>query len=437
MKIRPLVLGSVLSLASVPFTPLPLAASVVGVAGDHSALIHDLAESIRSNYVFADTGARAGDLLEQNLKAGRYDGLDGVELAQRLTADLQELTEDRHFAVQYAPPRPAQNQFPGEPRVQERSGPMGFQKIERLDGNIGYLDLRGFAERSRTEPFVHAAMRMLQGSDALIFDLRRNGGGDPATVQAVCSYLFDPAEPVHLNSIYNRTTDTTREYWTQPEMLESDAMADVPVWVLTSGFTFSGAEEFAYNLQTRQRATIVGERTGGGAHPVDGFRLEGGEMMVMVPVSRAINPITGDNWEGRGIQPDITAPADEALDVAVTRALETLAASDDPGVAARAQWGLFSRRAEHGGIGIEDHAMHDIAGDYGQRQIEIRDGGLWYTRTNAPAGWRRLVGVGNDTFMIDQVPGFRLEIARGSDGAIKGLRGVYQQGNEDYSAREN
>jgi len=437
MKIRPLVLGSVLSLAAVPFTPLSIAAGAVEGADGTPALVHDLAESVRSNYVFADTGTRAGDLLVEYLEAGRYDGLEGMELAQRLTADLQELTKDRHFAVRPAPPLPEQNRFPGETRAQERSGPIGFQKIERLEGNIGYLDLRGFAERSMIEPYVHAAMRMLQGSDALIFDLRRNGGGDPATIQIVCSYLFDPAEPVHLNSIYNRTSDTTKEFWTQPELLESDAMADAPVWVLTSGFTFSGAEEFAYNLQTRQRATIVGERTGGGAHPVDGFRLEGADMMVMIPVSRAINPVTGDNWEGRGIEPDIDVPADGALDVAMTQALETLAASDDRVIADRARWGLLARRAEGGGVELGDDAMHKIAGDYGQRQIEIRDGGLWYARSNAAAGWRRLVAVGNDTFMIDQVPGFRLEIARGSDGAIAGLRGVYQQGNEDYSAREN
>lgn len=417
-----------------------LAASVIlfsasGVLAGASveAVVRDLAQGVRDNYVFPVKGEEAAAMLEANLETGEYETLEGAALAQRLTADLQNLTHDRHFALRPAPQRAEQEPEDGPPPA--NTGPLGFRKVERLDGNIGYIDLTGFAHRDRAEPFVHAAMRLLQGSDALIFDLRRNGGGDPATVQALCSYLFDPAQPVHLNSLYNRPSDTTTEYWTEPEILESDAMPDTPVWVLTSNFTFSGAEEFTYNLKTRDRATIVGERTGGGAHPVDGFLLEGGDLLAMIPVGRAINPVTGDNWEGTGVEPDFDVPADDALDLALTQAFEVLADSDDPAVAEQAEWGLIARRAESGGVALDDSAMHEIAGDYGQRQLEVRENELWYSRSNAAAGWRRLVCVGEDLFVIEGIPGFRLEIDRDSTGGIEGLRGHYRQGHEDFSER--
>ncbi|USN99941.1 MAG: S41 family peptidase [Phycisphaeraceae bacterium] len=410
-----------------------LATIVSGARADVETTVRDLARSVRENYVFPEVGEKAAAMLEANLESGAYDDIDGIMLAQRLTTDLQQLTHDRHFRVFPAPPDAGPASEPEDEPAP--TGPLGFRRIERLDGNIGYVDMTEFARRQFAEPMVHAAMQLLQGSDALIFDMRGNGGGDPETVQAMCTYLFDPGQPVHLNSLYNRPTDTTREFWTQPEILKCDAMPDTPVWVLTSNFTFSGAEEFTYNLKTRKRATIVGERTGGGAHPVDPVRLEGGPFVAMIPVGRAINPVTGDDWEGTGIEPDVVVPAGDALDTAIGLALETLSESDDPVVADRAAWGLIGRRVAAGGEPIDEPAMREIAGDYGERQIEVRDGGLWYSRAVAAAGWRRLICVGEDTFVLEGVPGFRLEVDRSGDGDIKGLRGIYRQGLVDYSER--
>lgn len=343
------------------------------LGSDLEGMIRDLARSVRDNYVFPDKGEEAASMLETNLEKGAYDGLDDIRLAERLTRDLREVTRDRHFGVRPAPP-----QLEGgvvKSFTRRPSGTMGFERVERLEGNIGYVDLREFAPREFAEPTVHAAMRLLQGSDALIFDLRRNGGGDPETVQAVCSYLFDPGEPVHLNSLYFRPADETTEFWTQPETLESDAMGETPIWVLTSSYTFSGGEEFAYNLKTRDRATLIGETTGGGAHPVDAFELHGSDLRVMIPVGRAINPVTGTNWEGTGVVPHHDVPADEALDLAIDQALSGMAASGDPGKAEQAAWALTSLRAKNGGRSLSEADMLEIAGDYGERQIELRDGG--------------------------------------------------------------
>ncbi|MEZ6242158.1 MAG: S41 family peptidase [Phycisphaerales bacterium] len=403
---------------------------------DVSDLIHQLAQEIRDNYVFPDKGDEAATMLEQKLDQGEYNGLAGMQLAQKLTNDLQSFTHDRHFGV-----RPASPQAEGEHSPQPANvptAPFGFAKVERLDGNIGYVDLRGFAPRAAAAPTVHAAMKLLQGSDALIFDLRQNGGGDPETVQLLCSYLFDPDNPVHLNSLYFRPTDETTEFWTQPDQLESDAMASTPVWVLTSNYTFSGGEEFTYNLKTRQRATIVGETTGGGAHPVDGFMLGDHQLVALIPVGRAINPVTGDDWEGKGVAPDVEAPASEALDIAISQALERMAKSEDPGKAENAAWALANIQAKRGGKAVSEDALRELAGAYGDRKFELRDGALWYARSNATAGgaWRKLICIADDTFVIEGIQDFRLEFNRDDDAKVIGVTGHYKVREPDYTKRE-
>jgi retinol-binding protein 3 len=396
------------------------------------SLITDLANSIRENYVFPEKGEEAAEMLEQNAEAGEYEGLEGQQLAQRLTQDLQTVTHDLHFGI-----RPAPAEAPaGDIQIMPQRRRSPIAKIERLDGNIGYLDFRAFEPLDRAEPQIHAMMQILQGSDALIIDMRRNGGGHPETVQLICSYLFPKDKPVHLNSLYFRPTDETTEWWTEPEKVKSEGFADVPVWVLTSRRTFSAAEEFTYNLQTRKRATIVGETTGGGAHPVDGFRV--GEFVAMIPVGRAINPVTGTNWEGTGVKPDIEVPAPKALAVAIELALDQLINSENPAIASEAEWALLTNRIENESIDISEQDMIEVAGNYGQRQITLKDGTLWYNRSGVSRSPTRLLPAGDDVFVLDGMNGFRLEVDRTPDGGvIKGLRGVYQAGHTDYSKREN
>jgi hypothetical protein len=167
-------------------------------------------------------------------------------------------------------------------------------------------------------------MNFLSGTDALIVDLRRNSGGDPAMVRLISSYLFGP-EKVHLNSIYSRPDDQTTEYWTLDSIRGMRYGRDRPVYVLTSARTFSGGEEFGYNLQALRRATIVGEKTGGGAHPGRMERL-GDHFSMFVPVGRAINPITSTNWEVVGVIPDVATDEASALAAAHRAALAALLA---------------------------------------------------------------------------------------------------------------
>jgi tetratricopeptide (TPR) repeat protein len=189
----------------------------------------------------------------------------------------------------------------------------GFQKIEVLEGNIGYVDFRYFASPVKATDRVVAAMSFLKYTDAIIYDLRKNGGGNPEMIQLMCSYLFD--KKIHLNSLYWRDGDRIVEYWTL-DQIEGVRLPDIPVYVLTSHYTFSGAEEFTYNLKTRKRATIIGETTGGGANPGGMFPITKNFGM-FIPEGRAINPVTGTNWEGTGVEPDIKVAADSALSVAL------------------------------------------------------------------------------------------------------------------------
>jgi C-terminal processing protease CtpA/Prc len=161
---------------------------------------------------------------------------------------------------------------------------------------------------------VRDTMSQAADAAAIIFDVRHNGGGEPETVALVTSYVFG-SEPVHLNSLYWRIPDRTDDFYTDPRVQGTKFGPTKPVFVLTSSHTFSAAEEFTYNLQTRKRATIVGETTGGGAHPGDMVSLPFG-LTVFVPNGRAINPITHTNWEGTGVKPDVAIPAETALETA-------------------------------------------------------------------------------------------------------------------------
>lgn len=198
----------------------------------------------------------------------------------------------------------------------------GFEQVERLSGNVGYLEIRAFLDTADVRDVAATAFSFLGNTDALIIDLRRNGGGSPHSVAQVSSYLFG-SEPVHLNSLYWRPANRTDDFYTSRVVPGTRYGADRPIYVLTSRSTFSGAEEFAYNWQTRKRATIVGDTTGGGAHP-GGPRRVTDHFAVWVPSGRAINPITKTNWERVGVRPDIAVASDRALRTAHLAALRGL-----------------------------------------------------------------------------------------------------------------
>jgi len=298
-------------------------------------------ELLRANYVFPDQAEQASTAIEAKLEAGEYDHLDEVTLTEQLTRDLQEITGDKHLRVVLGGgpgPGPHRQQVP-EPKEPEdhetrrlamrrrgRLDNFGIRQVERLDGNVGYLDVRRVAMPANAGPAIGAAMELVAGTYALILDLRQNHGGSPEGVVVWCSYLLDE-RPTHLNDIFHADTGETRQFWALP-YVPGTRYTERPVYVLTSGHTFSGGEDFAYTLQALGRATVVGETTGGGAHPTRGFPISAA-VHIGIPFARSINPVTGTNWQGTGVVPDVAVPEAQARDTAYAKALEHVLGMDD------------------------------------------------------------------------------------------------------------
>ncbi len=288
-------------------------------AADHEQVIQKLAEALEKRYVFPGVGVKLAADLKQRLNSKEYEAVTSArQFADILTEQLQEISRDKHLRVRYSfDPIPERTGPSGPPppeeieRMRRQAGRsnFGFQRVEILEGNVGYLDLRGFMNAALGGETAVAAMNFLANSDALIVDLRSNGGGDPAMVALLSSFLFDNV--VHLNDLYFRPADSTHQWWTLP-YVPGKRLAGKPVYVLTSKRTFSAAEEFTYNLKNLKRATIVGETTGGGAHPGEGARLHP-HFGAFISTGRAINPVSKTNWEGTGVEPDVKTGQEMAL----------------------------------------------------------------------------------------------------------------------------
>ncbi len=296
-------------------------------AATRASVIERLIKELNDGYVFVETAAKMEADLRSRAKNKEYDEItSAAAFAERLTANLMAISNDKHLRVMYSarpiPVRPDRQTPTAEEQTRfqrfNKRANFGFDRVERMDGNIGYIELRGFMDPKAGASTVEAAMSLVANTDALIFDLRNNGGGDARMVALISSYLF--ADRVHLNDLYFRPSNRTDEFWTDPGV-PGRKFLDKDVYVLTSGRTFSAAEEFSNNLKVLKRAVIVGETTRGGANPGGMVRLSE-HFGAFVPTGRAINPITKTNWEGVGVEPDVKVAKEQALNTAYLMALK-------------------------------------------------------------------------------------------------------------------
>jgi retinol-binding protein 3 len=411
-------------------------------ASDRTAIVEDIARALGEVYVFPEVATAMGQHLRTRLAAGAYDSLAAVpDFAGELTRDLQSISRDLHLRVAFSPaPPPVTEGGPSEAeqearrREQLRRDNYGFRKVELLPGNVGYLRLDGFSSTDLAGPTAVSAMGLLAGSDALIFDLRANGGGSPSMIQLLTSYLL-PESPTLLNSFYIRQRDETAQFWTHA-WVPGSRMPEVPVYVLTSSRTFSAAEEFTYNLKNLERATIVGETTGGGAHPVQMHRVSGYPLVMSLPFGRAINPITGTNWEGTGVEPDVAVPAAEALEVAHVHALSTIEERvGDSDLALRIRFLRESIAArQQGPSALSEAELRAYAGSFGPREIRLEEGRLEYRRGQGP--WQTLTPMGSDRFLVGDLDSFWIRFERDSQGRVARLVGIYADGREEPNDRD-
>lgn len=305
-------------------------------AAAKAEVVRNLARGLRNAYVFPEVGERAAAMLETRLANKEYDSVATARaFGELLTQQLAEIAKDKHLRVRYssqtlpaASGDPRRSGPPAGMAAQQRKSNFAFEKVERLNGNIGYLKLNGFMDPAGAGAVAAGAMAFLANTDALIIDLRQNGGGRPDMVAVLASYFFRADAKVHLNDLANRIEGTKNyemmESWTLPT-LPAERYLEKPVYLLIGPRTFSGAEEFSYDLQALKRATIVGEPSGGGANPGGPLRL-GDHFEAFMPRGHAINPITKTNWEGVGVQPDVRVPQADALNAAQALALKSLIA---------------------------------------------------------------------------------------------------------------
>lgn len=289
-------------------------------------VIATLSQLMNDYYVFPEVAKQTEIHLKKQLSEGFYDAINTDEaFAAALTESVQSINKDKHMRIRTNPPFVAPDHSP-ERAAEEyldrfnrnRWYNAGFVDVKVIQGNVGYLDLRGFAGLENGKAHADAAMQFISRTDAIIIDLSQNGGGSPAMVQYLCSYFFDDHR--HLNSLYWREGDVTEEFWTL-DQVAGTKLPDVPVFVMTSNRTFSGAEEFSYNMQTQKRATLVGQTTGGGANP-GGTMPINENLNVFIPSGRAINPITQTNWEGTGVVPEVQTTPEATYETTLNLAIE-------------------------------------------------------------------------------------------------------------------
>lgn len=272
-----------------------------------------LKELVRERYVLQDHAAAIVTDLDD--AAAELAGLAPEAVAAALTRRLQRTNHDRHLRVRHRPEGAASNFAGAEHEARHAAEALrnagGFRRVQLLDDGVGLLEIAPYLSPVHlAEPYVRAAFTLLSSATSLVFDLRGGRGGTPETVALICGHLLGK-EPVHLQDV-EEFGNPPRQFWTTPAAVRIDG----PIRVLTSSATFSGCEELAYNLQAFGRALVVGETTGGGAHPVEAFRLTD-VLELHLPTARSVNAVTGTNWEQVGVVPDIACRADDALETAL------------------------------------------------------------------------------------------------------------------------
>ena len=409
-----------------------------------SAIIDWMCEKLNEIYVFPEVAEKMEEHIRSKLKNGDYDPIsDPRAFTRELRKNLVEISHDRHFNVIYAPEPsirfqrkdPEEEERRKEQRIRQwKYDNYYFKKVERMEGNVGYLRFDGFANTQYGGDTAVAALQFLKHCDAIIIDLRYNGGGGADMIQLICSYFFE--DRTHINSWYIRRLNRTDQSWTSA-YVPGVKLLDTDLYVLTSRRTFSAAEEFTYDLKNLGRATLVGETTGGGGHTVTFERNDDLKIEFKIPNSQAINPISGDNWEAKGIQPDVECPAEEALEKAYALALEKIHEKTGP-EGNKKQWLAWLKdyiEVKSDPVDVEAAILESYAGAYGPAKVVFEDGKLWVIQPGRSEK-ELLLAMTEDTFIIDGEPDFRIKFEKNEKGEVIAGRVLFFDGSSDRVPRK-
>ncbi|MEO1642024.1 MAG: S41 family peptidase [Pseudomonadota bacterium] len=272
------------------------------------------ADRIETAYVLEDVAVRVADELRRTADEVpiKTRCTSKEEFARALTRTLRDISGDGHFYVEEITEEEDDDWIPAWRASGYKRG-QGVTDVRVLDGNIGYIRIKSFYELEPAFPYYRAAFDIVMDTDALIIDLRDNGGGSPQTTWPIQWTFLESGSPSPMTMESRIEAPTPRE---EPPILWRRYGTQRPLAILVNGDTFSAPEAVAYTLQTADRATIIGSPSGGGAHLLDsGVDLNTG-FTLYTPTQRPVSVETGENWEGIGITPDIAVPSEEAIETA-------------------------------------------------------------------------------------------------------------------------
>ena len=401
----------------------PLAAQQPVDSIEPRAVIAGVKQVLQQDYVYPDKAETVVQALENKRQAGRYSGsLSAEELADLLSQDLVEITGDFHFHLGYAPDAEVERDTAQIDVQTLQKNNFEFQRVEILPGNVGYLRLDYFAATDDVFELATSAMEFLGNSDALILDLRYNRGGHLETAKLIMSYLFPGDRDQELfDYFYNEDGKTIRRGQWVLAGLPGKRMPDIPIFVLTSTTTFSAGEWMAFSLSELERATVVGQRTAGAAHPVDLKRIDDNFVM-QVPIGIVSGPVSGTDFEGLGVAPDHEVPSHRALEMAHKLALEKLVETNPAG---DARW--YLPLLDKAGVTQSEieRDIRDVQGVYEGRKVTIESGVPVYTWGDRFA--LALEPLGDSLFGVEGTDDYRFRLVR-KNGKVTAMERLFKNG---------
>lgn len=426
-------ISSIFSQGALPPTAMPELTDK-----EKTAVVNAVCKALKNEYVFPEVGSSASKIIEDNLNGGKYSSVkDVVEFSDVLTKDLQVYTKDGHFRVVFAPeeaeaiknaqPKKEDPEVDKNKLEEGRANNFGFTELSILNGNIGYLQLKGFFPLNMAKETITAAMNFLANTDAIIIDLTQNRGGSIDMPPYLASY-FLPEEEQTLLQFINR--DKKEEDKTGTSLkLDGKRLVGKPLYILTSGTTFSAAEAFSYPLKNRKVAITIGEASGGGANPVVAKVLNS-NFLLALPKVRPIDPLTGSNWEGTGVAPDIKVSVEKAKATAHVKALEDIAEkTKDPST----KWIADMLKGKYNPVTLSKATLKNYAGKYGERQITLQGNTLYYQKEGQSKF--KLIPISEKTFLLGDEVELKIEIVV-ENGRVKGFNRLYIDGDKAFSKRD-
>lgn len=406
-------------------------------------IIDSLTKKLEEFYIRPNSIGNIKEKLNENYKKGIYkNSSNPKEFASKLTTDLIEISKDLHFSVMYDQQWVDNQQKSNDVEILKRTKAeelieakrknFGFQQVRILEGNVGYLEFTYFHDPVEASEAATTAMQFLSNTDALIIDLRKNNGGAMEMGQFISSYLFYNKDlPLYKYYYYESgRKKMDREMWLLPSV-PGKRLADIDVYILTSGITFSAAEWMSYSLQNLKRVTIVGEQTAGGAHPIDRKILTQG-FSINIPFGEVRDPITKLDFEGHGVTPDVKCKSEDALNTAHLLLLQKLSLKNKDALSVM-DWiiPVIKNRQKPASVDIE--ILKSYQGKYGKSELIYENHNLYYKWNNAVSFL--LTPLQQDLFLLNGIDDFRIKIILEKN-ALIGIKRIYQDGQERIYSKE-